>query len=305
LDLFQIDKGVSMRLSITADYLTSQGCPEPYLRRIADAGFSHVHWAYHFNTDFIYSRYEVDRIDAWLKEYGLVLLDLHASSGVEKKYYSPREYERLAGVALVKNRIEMAARLNSGVVILHVPGEPPEETERILFGSQVRKSLDALQVYAGNMGVKIALENLNKRNFLYIQKLFSEYGPDFLGFCYDSGHGNLYDKAFTDLKSVKDRLISIHLHDNDGLSDQHKPLFSGTVDWEGLAAVIARSAYDKCVSMELMTANAEFDSEEAFLKNAYQDGLRFTEMLASKRKKTGGNGYASNMRHDTPGKGVS
>ena len=294
-----------MTLSITADYLTSQGCPEPYLRRIADAGFSHVHWAYHFNTDFIYSRYEVDRIDAWLKEYGLVLLDLHASSGVEKKYYSPREYERLAGVELVKNRIEMAARLNSGVVILHVPGEPPEETERILFGSQVRKSLDALQVYAGNMGVKIALENLNKRNFLYIQKLFSEYGPDFLGFCYDSGHGNLYDKAFTDLKSVKDRLISIHLHDNDGLSDQHKPLFSGTVDWDGLAAVIARSAYDKCVSMELMTANAEFDSEEAFLKNAYQDGLRFTEMLASKRKKTGGNGYPSNMRHDTPGKGMS
>ena len=59
-----------MTLSITADYLTSQGCPEPYLRRIAGAGFSHVHWAYHFNTDFTYSRYEVDRIEAWLKEYG-------------------------------------------------------------------------------------------------------------------------------------------------------------------------------------------------------------------------------------------
>ena len=274
-----------MTLSITADYLTSEGCPEPYLRRIADAGFSHVHWAYHFNTDFVYSRCEVDRIEAWLKEYGLALLDLHASSGVEKKYYSLREYERLAGVALVKNRIEMAARLNSGVVILHVPGEPSEETERTLFGRQVRKSLDALQVYAGIQGVKIALENLNKSNFLHIQKLFSEYSPDFLGFCYDSGHGNLYDKAFTDLEAVKDRLISIHLHDNDGLSDQHKPLFSGTVDWKGLAAVMARSAYDRCVSMELMTANAEFDSEEAFLGYAYQDGLRFTEMLASERKK--------------------
>jgi sugar phosphate isomerase/epimerase len=279
-----------MTLSITADYLTSEGCPQPYLRRIADAGFSHVHWGYHFNTDFIYSEYEMDRIEAWLKEYGLALLDLHASSGVEKKYYSLREYERLAGVALVKNRIDMAARLNSGVVILHVPGEPPEETERALFEGQVRKSLDALQAYAENMGVKIALENLDKRNFLHIQKLFSEYGPDFLGFCYDSGHGNLYDKAFTDLESVKDRLISIHLHDNDGLSDQHKPLFSGTVDWKGLAAVMARSAYDKCVSMELMTANAEFDSQEAFLKNAYQDGLRFTEMLAFERRKIGLNG---------------
>ena len=274
-----------MMLSITADYLTSEGCPEPYLRRIAEAGFSHVHWAHHWNTDFIYSRYEVDRIEAWLEEYGLALLDLHASSGVEKKYYSLREYERLAGVELVENRIALAARLHSGVVILHVPGEPVEERQRILFRSQLRKSLDTLQVYAGGKGVKIALENLNKNNFLHIQKLFSEYGPDFLGFCYDSGHGNLYDKAFTDLEAVKDRLISIHLHDNDGLSDQHKPLFSGTVDWKRLASAMARSAYNRCVSMELMTANAEYDSEETFLENAYQEGLRFTEMLASARKK--------------------
>jgi sugar phosphate isomerase/epimerase len=278
-----------MMLSITADYLTSEGCPEPYLRRIADAGFSHVHWAYHWHTDFIYSSYEVDRIKAWLKEYGLELLDLHASDGIEKKYYSLREYERLAGVALVKNRINMAARLNSGVVILHVPGEPSEETQKILFRSQLRKSLDALQVHAGKQGVKIALENLNKSNFLHIQKLFSEYSPEFLGFCYDSGHGNLYDKAFTDLEAVKDRLISIHLHDNDGLSDQHKPLFSGTVDWMGLAAVMARSAYQRCVSMELMTANVEFDSEELFLKNAFQDGLRFAERLASEQEKIGRN----------------
>ncbi len=44
-----------MDLLITADYVKSKGCPEPYLKRIANAGFSHVHWAYHYNTDFIYS----------------------------------------------------------------------------------------------------------------------------------------------------------------------------------------------------------------------------------------------------------
>ena len=274
-----------MALSITVDYLTDVGCPEPYLRRIAHAGFSHIHWGFQWNTDFIYSKYEVNRIEAWLKEYGLKLLDLHASWGVEKKYYSLREYERLAGVALVKNRIEMAARLNSGVVILHVPEEPSEKRQKILFRSQLRKSLDALQVYAGNQGVKIALENLTKRNFPHIQKLFSEYRSDFLGLCYDSGHGNLYDKTFTDLEAVKDRLISIHLHDNDGLSDQHKPLFSGTVDWEGLARVMVRSSYDKCVSMEIMTTNVEYGSEEMFLENAHQDGMRFTEILTSERKK--------------------
>ena len=73
----------NMQLSITADYVTSRGCPEPYLRRIAEAGFIHVHWGYHYHTDFMYSRWEIDRIDRWLHAFGLQVLDLHASAGVE------------------------------------------------------------------------------------------------------------------------------------------------------------------------------------------------------------------------------
>ncbi len=274
-----------MELSITADYRTSRGCPEPYLRRIADAGFSHVHWAYHYHTDFIYSRYEIDQIAAWLDAFGLRLLDLHASCGVEKKYYSLREYERLAGVELVRNRIEMAARLGGRVVILHIPGEPEEEPQRGLFRSQVQKSMDALQRHAADNGVRIAMENLDRANVRHLKRLFAQYDPSFLGFCYDSGHGNLYDRALTDLEAFKDRLIAVHLHDNDGSGDQHLPLFTGTVDWERLAAVLARSAYDRCVSMELMTANVEIDSEESFLESAYRDGVRFSEMIAAERAK--------------------
>ena len=33
-----------MDLSMTSDYVPASGCPEPYLRSIAAAGFTHVHW---------------------------------------------------------------------------------------------------------------------------------------------------------------------------------------------------------------------------------------------------------------------
>ena len=42
-----------MALSITTDYAKDTGDPSPYLKRIADAGFSHIHWCHHWSTDFI------------------------------------------------------------------------------------------------------------------------------------------------------------------------------------------------------------------------------------------------------------
>ena len=90
-------------LSLTTDYATvDRGNPSPYLRRIADAGFTHIHWCHHWNTDFVYSRPEIEQIGRWLDEYGLKLLDLHASVGPEKNWYSTNEWERQAGVELVQ-----------------------------------------------------------------------------------------------------------------------------------------------------------------------------------------------------------
>ncbi len=92
-----------MELSITTDYLTDKLSPEPYLRHIADAGFTHIH----LGSDFIYSQSEIDQIKTWLNDFGLKMVDLHASHGIEKNWVSLHNYERLAGVELVKNRICM------------------------------------------------------------------------------------------------------------------------------------------------------------------------------------------------------
>jgi hypothetical protein len=39
-----------MELSINTDYLTDKLSPEPCLRRIADAGFTHIHWCHHWGV---------------------------------------------------------------------------------------------------------------------------------------------------------------------------------------------------------------------------------------------------------------
>jgi sugar phosphate isomerase/epimerase len=268
-------------LSITTDYVASTGCPEPYLRRIAEAGFSHIHWCHQWCTDFLYSDCEVAQIAAWMRTYNLVLTDLHASAGREKHWGSAVEYERLAGVELVRNRIAMTERLGGDVIIMHLPDHLRDPKQAQDAWDRFGKSLDALEPHAKVHGVRIAIENVPSANdnFAQIEKTLSMYGPDYLGLCYDSGHGNMVSDGMQRLDALKDRLIAVHLHDNDGKADQHKPLFSGTIDWAKLATIIAASAYDKAVSMELSIKNSGIKDEHVFLDEAFTQGTRLTQMI--------------------------
>jgi sugar phosphate isomerase/epimerase len=256
-------------LSITTDYAKDTGDPSPYLRHIAEAGFSHIHWCHHWNTDFLYSRWEIEQIQKWLGEYGLQLLDLHGSAGNEKDWTSSQEYQRLAGVELVCNRIEMTAYLSADVVIMHVAADPES--------AAVRRSLDELEPFARERNVRIAIEN---GSFEAIRRLLSEYDPQYVGLCYDSGHGNMDADGLGHLEPLKDRMISVHLHDNDGAGDQHRLLFSGTVDWNRLARIMAESAYAKAASMEVSMGRSGIQEEKEFLSKAFETGTAFSRMIA-------------------------
>lgn len=266
-------------LSITSDYARDEGCPQEDLERIAEAGFSHVHWCHQWNTDFLYDPAEVEQISAWLRAFGLRLNDLHGSDGVEKCWVSPREYERRAGAALVKNRIAMTRRLDSDAVIMHLGDEPEDPAERTVFWTQLRRSLDEIESCARDHRVRLAIEN---GEFGPIKTILAEYAPDYLGLCYDSGHGNLIPNGLEELETLKHRLLAIHLHDNDGASDQHKLPFTGAINWPRLARIIATSAYKKCINLESNMHNAGIPNETDFLEQAFRAGTTLAQMIAAR-----------------------
>jgi sugar phosphate isomerase/epimerase len=175
----------------------------------------------------------------------------------------------------------MASRLSSDVVVMHVPREPEGSEENSQFWTRVQRSLDALRPFALDRGVQIAIENLHPDNFHTLAKLLSRFGPDFLGICYDSGHGNMdiCPDGLDNLVELKHRLIAMHLNDNDGSGDQHNPLFSGQVDWARLARIIADSSYTKCINMELTMHGSGFKDERLFLAEAFDTGMAFAAMV--------------------------
>ena len=258
-------------LAITTDYVADHGDAAPYLRRIAAAGFSHVHWCHEWNTDFEYAPAAVAQIGRQLAECELKLLDLHGSAGQTRRWFAPVEAERLAGVALVRNRLAMTARLGGQTVIMHA---------HPAFLDPLRRSLDALQPVARQHGVRIAIENTPE--LATPRQLLCEYPPEFLGLCYDSGHGNLADRRGLDeLATVTGRLIAVHLHDNNGTADQHHLPFTGTVDWPRLTRLIAQSSYRQCVSLEVVLRPPEHIAEVEFLARAVAAGQRLASLIVA------------------------
>jgi len=288
-------------LSITTDYQTGQGDPYPYLCAIAEAGFTHIHWCHQWNTDFIYHPSEIRQIGQWLRELGLQLADTHGSEGNEKFWYSPEEYARLAGVELVKNRIDFTAELGGDAVVMHAyPAtvDPALAPYNDFIFEQLCRSLDDLQPYALDRGIKIALENLidfagvragviqaqeASDNFDLIGQVYERYGPAYIGFCYDSGHAILGHSREDRLAPLMERLCVLHLNDNDMQGDLHLLPFAGAADWAGAATLIANSPYEKPMSYEVSMRNMGIDDEALYLQRAYRVGKEFAETVDAQR----------------------
>ncbi|MBK8799575.1 MAG: sugar phosphate isomerase/epimerase [Anaerolineales bacterium] len=208
---------------------------------------------------------------------------------------------RLAGIELVKNRIHLAEQLGGDAVVMHV--YPPTVQPKLsgfndfLF-DQIRRSLDDLEVYARECGVRIALENLIDfaaveagvtdmahagDNADLLARLLAAYAPEFLGFCFDSGHAVLGFDRTARYAPLFDRLAVLHLHDNDGVNDLHLPVGDGVVNWADVAALVVASPYTKPLSFELSIRHTRFTEAAPFLAYSMAGCRRFAEQVARLR----------------------
>lgn len=286
-------------LAINTDFKdesTQLECLKDDLAKIAGAGFTHIHWCHEWDGDYIYSPYEMDQIREWMEIYGLKSKALHAAKGsardvnvrethYRKDYTSDWEYNRRAGVDLIKNRVDLAAVLGASEIVLHlyVPHQTIRQRPEIKenFYACVCRSMDELMPYCLQKNVKICLENLFDMPGEYMleawDRLFAKYPPAFLGLCYDTGHANMIwkDRSPEVLDAYKNRLFAVHMHDNDGRDDQHQIPGEGSIAWEPVTKLLAASAYEGPLLLELSYYGKD---PERFLEKAYAAGCRLDSL---------------------------
>ncbi len=262
------------------------------LERIAQAGFTHIHWCHEWDREYMYSPYEMQQIREWMDEYGLKSKALHSTKGsakdvnvreghYRKDYTSDWEYNRRAGVDLIKNRVDLAQALGAAEIVLHlyVPyitiQKKPEVKED--FYACVFRSLDELMPYCMEKNVRICIENLFDMPGEYMleawDRLFGRYPEEFLGLCYDTGHANMVwrEQAPEILGRYAHRLYAVHIHDNNGAMDSHWIPGEGNIQWDKVMETISGSAYEGPLLLELSTNELD---QAGYLRKAYEAGCR-------------------------------
>lgn len=296
-----------MKLCCVTSFCGHTGDFASRLYELAEAGFEYCSWGHQWCTDFLYTAPEITEICRVMKDAGIKILDIHGSKGAEKCWFSPTEYIRLAGVELVRNRIEMLAELGGegGAVVLHGPNTkfshesiPPEKTERMTRDALIQieyafRTLDELMPVLEKCNVKIAIENLIWDDWGLVDRYLERYPAKRLGICFDAGHANILGNRMNEMEQRKSRLVATHIHDNDGVHDLHKPLFTESIDCEALAKLIATSSYkDQVPCFELSMRNTPYwneafeypweqseENRKAFLKDACESCARFGAMI--------------------------
>jgi sugar phosphate isomerase/epimerase len=257
------------------------------LSDIAGAGFSHIHWCHEWSGSYLYSVYERRQIKEWLGELGLKAKGVHASSEERenlKDYVSQNEYNRLAGVELIKNRIDLAAELGTGEIVLHLP-LPYRIFENNLsfkekFYAAACGSFDELKDYCREKQVRICIENLpdcpESWQTEMFDRLFARYDGSYMGICFDTGHGNVTSRdCLYFARRYTERLFIVHIHDNHGTSDEHLIPFEGTFNWEGFAEILAASPYQLPYLLEINTRDKD---DKVFFQKVLEAGRKFHAM---------------------------
>ena len=88
----------------------------------------------------------------------------------------------------------------------------------------------------------------------YVDELNDMAGETRFGFCYDTGHGLLIGQdVYSTLKVLGDRVVALHVHDNDGLEDRHVAPYMGILDWERFIKGLKAINYKGAMTLEIGT----------------------------------------------------
>jgi len=117
------------------------------------------------------------------------------------------------------------------------------------------ESVRVLLRTARKYGVKIAIENVPEPH-PFLMKSVQEFSrfyreiDDDIGLVLDIGHANLNHQTQGFITQFCDKIVHMHVSDNDGIQDSHLGIGYGTVNWVGVAEAVKKTGYNDVVMLE-------------------------------------------------------
>lgn len=246
---------------------------EPRLRDFSAAGFTAIDWMEQYATTTCYTQADAEEVLALCRKHGLNVHMMHGATHFSLLPHGDLKGRNQLWSDLNSANIRFLSRVGGKTLVLHLPNTGHSTYDEQLESS--KQLLDALRPVAEECGVRLALENSPgilepvdwwPPNGDLLAELLDCYPTELIGFCFDSGHANVRGEMQL-LEQHASRLIAVHLHDNQGVSDEHLIPGQGTVDWPWVISVLKQSGYGGPLNLEL--AKPEGAEKTEWLAEAY------------------------------------
>ena len=223
----------------------------------------------------------------WLDDTRLRLHSMHApiardyARGAWKDTLSlaaHHEPRRKAAVEETLATLEVAAAVPYSTLVLHAGVPDPFGGAADNHLASLVKSLEELSPAAEGHGVRLAVEvipNALSTASSLVTLVESDIEARALGICMDVGHARLMGDVVDAIETCSGHLITTHLHDNRGRSDDHLVPGKGVIDWDAAVLAFQKIGYDGVWMFEL----AATPERKTTLEQAVKARDRFEALL--------------------------
>ncbi len=235
-------------------------------------------------------------------KYGIQLSSLHMRyRRVELPHFF---MDDKIGKKLEKNLIKdvkIAHKYGFTCVVVHVEGKT-----NVIGLERLKRVLKLCE----KLNIPLALENLSN-NSKCLEFMFKNINSDYLKFCWDVGHNNVFTPEIDFATIYKDKLITLHLHDNLGANvtdeefeklgykniyingesrkynpDMHTLNKYGNIDWEDIAKKLAKIKYPLNLDYEVMMVYRKNETSQETLKQVFSQACELEKMIMKHKTKT-------------------
>lgn len=217
-----MDKGISFYFGFESDI-------DERAKKLKEFGFSSVITC--ADKKFNYQNGSIRKQVKIFKKYNLKFSSLHMRYNADELHFMWEEGK--IGERLKRNLIKdvkIASKYGFTCVVVHLKGNYSEIGEK-----RLRQVLSVCE----KLNIPLAIENIECQQIFL--DVFKNINHKMLKFCYDVGHNNVFDKNYDYFKNFGDKLITLHLNDNNGLRDEHTLThFSGNIDWTYIAKGLSK-----------------------------------------------------------------
>ena len=234
-----------MQRALSTHLLANQRLTTVWLDRIGDADIPLVEiFCARQHLDYT-NRAQVSELSYWFRDSAIKVHSVHAPlytdeiwgrSGPQSvlNITEPVKSKRMLVVDEIKRAIEISETIPFRYLIQHMGVVDQEFDERSVDAAF--NALEELNIFARQRGVEVLLENI-PNGLSSAERLLVFLGMTHLdlNICFDIGHAHMKEGVADAYRLLKNRIRSVHIHDNDGTADSHSfPLngSSDSIDWQ-------------------------------------------------------------------------